>query len=204
MKKIIFLYCTLLALPFISCKKDSGNQNSTPDVLSGNWNFTSLSAQTAVTDEYNIGGDDFKYVTTSSYSSDSNRGTISFASGTATTTGIAYSVSTTLFVSSYENGALVDTTSTPFTISVPSSGSFSSYKLIGTDSVFFANGFVTSNELTGDSAQAATPIGYRFQINGNILTMASAIAKDTVADIGGGVLAQVHEAANFSLTLTKQ
>ncbi len=203
MKKLI-LAGSALVLLFISCKKDSSGTSGGSTALSGTWKFTSLASQTQATDEYNIGGDDFKDVTTSNYTSENNAGTITFSGNTAATSAVAYDVNTTLFLSSYEDNVLVDTLSSPLSISIPSSSGTSNYKVIGTDSVFFSNGFVTSADLTNGMPQAATPIGYKFHINGNVLTMTSAIVKDTVEDLGGGTLAQVHEAASLSVTLTKQ
>ncbi|HLY70372.1 MAG TPA: hypothetical protein VKR53_11635 [Puia sp.] len=202
MKKIIWLFPALLCL-FASCKKNGSTPNNSANALSGSWNFTSLTSQTEASDEYNIGGDDFKDVTTSNYTSTDNAGTVNFSGGTAKSSGISYSVSTTLFLSSYEDNVLVDTTSSPFSSTVPSSGGTSTYKIIGTDSVFFAGGFVTSGDLTGGAPQPSTAIGYKFHVSGNTLIMTSAIAKDSIEDLGG-VSTQVHEAASFSVTLTKQ
>jgi hypothetical protein len=203
MKKII-LFCTTFILIFASCKKDSGGSNSSPDALSGTWKFTSLNAQTEVTDEYNVSGDDFKYVTTSNYNSENTAGTITFSGGTATSTAVSYSVDTLVYVTSYENNVFMETDTTPLSVTIPSASSVATYKIIGTDSVFFANGFVTSTDLTGGAPHPATPIGYKFHITGNVLTMSSAIVKDTAQGVGGGILAQVHENANLNVILTKQ
>jgi hypothetical protein len=203
MKKIILLYATFLFI-FTSCKKDSGGSNNSPDALSGTWKFTSLTAQTEVTDEYNVSGDDFKYVTTSNYASENNVGTIAFSGGTATSTAVSYSVDTSVYVASYENNVFIENDTSAFQVTIPSSSSTATYKIIGTDSVFFANGFVTSTDLTGGAPQPATPIGYKFNISGSILTMTSAIIKDSTQNVGGGIIAQVHQAATLSVTLTKQ
>jgi hypothetical protein len=195
-KKHFILYNFLFI--FTVCIKDSsGGTNNGGDALSGTWKFTSLTSQSEATAEYNLGGDDFRDVT-------DNAGTISFSGGTATSTAISYSVDTTVYVASYEDNVFIENDSTPLSVTVPSSSSVATYKIIGTDSVFFANGFVTSTDLTGGGPQAATPIGYKFHINGNILTMTSAIVRDTTEDFGGGVLAQVHQAANLNISLTKQ
>ena len=203
MKKIILLLATLL-FAFASCKKDSNSPGNSSDALSGTWNFTSVTASTQATGEYNDAGDDIKDVTTSNYTSTDNAGTYTFSGGTATSAGITYSVSTTLYYTSYDNNVLVENDSTPYSVTVPSSGGVSTYKIIGTDSVFFPSGFVTSADLSGGAQQATTPLGYKFHISGNVLTMVSAIVKDTTEDLGGGILAQVHESANFSVMLTKQ
>ena len=203
MKKIILLYATFLFV-FTSCKKDSGSSNSSPDALSGTWKFTSLNAQTEATDEYNVSGDDFKYVTTSDYNSENAAGTITFSGGTATSTAVSYSVDTFAYVTSYENNVFIETDTAPLSVTIPSASSVATYKIIGTDSVFFANGFVTSTDLSGGAPQPATPSGYKFHITGNVLTMTSAIVKDTTQDVGGGILAQVHENANLNVILTKQ
>jgi hypothetical protein len=204
MKKII-LFCAAFLLIFTACKKDSGGSGGgSSDALSGTWKFTSVTASTQATGEYNDAGDDIKDVTTSNYTSTDNTGTYVFSGGTATSAGVGYSVSTTLYYTSYDNNVLTDNDSTPYSVTVPSSGGASTYKIIGTDSVYFTGGFVTSADLSGGAQQATTPLGYKFQISGKVLTMTSAIIKDTTEDLGGGLLAQIHDVANFSVTLTKQ
>jgi hypothetical protein len=201
MKKIILLYATFLFV-FTSCKKDSSANGS--DALSGTWKFTSLTAHTESTLEYNDAGLDDREVTTSDYTSADNAGTYTFSGGTATGSGITYSVSTNAYLSIYENNILVENDSFPFSITIPASSSVSTYKIIGTDSLFFADGFVTSTDVTSGIPQTTTPIGYKFHISGNILTMESNAVKNSTQDVGGGVLAQIQETAAFNVTLTKQ
>ncbi|HSZ86731.1 MAG TPA: hypothetical protein VK787_11925 [Puia sp.] len=203
MKKII-LSCTALLI-FISCKKDSsGSGGGGNDTLSGtSWSFTSMTAQTQATEEEIEASDDIKSVTTSGYTTTDNAGTISFSGGKATATNIAYSVDSPLIVLTYDNNVLLETDTIPFSFSAPSSSSSSTYKVIGSDSLYFTNGFVTSGDITGGNPQPTAPSGYKFHITGNTMIMTTIIVKDSSANISG-VSTQLHESANISILLTKQ
>ena len=66
---------------------------------------------------------------------------------------------------------------------MPESSGSSSYQLIGTDSIYFSGGFVSSPAL-GDSV-ASLPSGAKYKWEGDTLVISSAIIlRDTVVEDG--------------------
>jgi hypothetical protein len=205
MKRTFFLSLVFMSVIFISCKKDNSTGSSSGSGPAGNWQFVSLTAHTSVTQQYNDAGSNDMDISTSDYTSSNASGSVSFSNGTATGSGVAYSVSTTVYETSYEDGTLVDTFSAPFTFTVQPTNSVSTYKTIGTDSLYFpGGGFISSSSLSGGGAQQTEASGYKYSIAGDsLLTMTSVYSKDTVENLGG-ITAQVHEAANYSVLLRKK
>jgi hypothetical protein len=202
MKKLSLLLL-VIAIVFISCKKDSGGSPSN-DALSGTWNFTSMTAHTQSDSKYNISGDLFENISTSDFTTTSAGGTITFSGGNATSTNITYSVSTTVFAQSYEDNVLVDTLTAPFDVTVPSSSSVDKYQIVGADSVIFpAGGFVSSSAISGGATTQTTASRFKFTISGNTLTMTTAFSQDSTETVSG-ITQQVNEQANYSVSLTKQ
>jgi hypothetical protein len=202
MTRKILSIAAIAIIFFVSCKKDSSSSSSS-DPLTGTWSFVGMNVQTQVTDNYSDAGTAYKDVSTSNYQAANPAGTVVFSGGTATSTGIAYSVSTTVYDQSYEDNVLIDTFSEPFTFSIQPTSSSSKYQIIGTDSVFFPGGaFISSSSLAGGTQQTVAS-GYKFHISGDMLTMTSVYAADSTVN-SSGLLEQLNEQANYSVTLKKQ
>jgi hypothetical protein len=170
---------SLVTLLFVSCQKElsidtingpvggpggGGGSNS----LIGNWKFLELLANTESSVEATDGTDTEKAVTVSSYKSINNKGTIAFDATKVVSTGVGYDISDTAFVHLYLNGVLLDSTDFPFNYTAPPSSGQSNYKVIGTDSIYFENGFLS---LPNADPQATQGAGGKFKIEGNILTL---------------------------------
>ena len=174
-KKLALL--SLVTLLFVSCQKElsidtingpGGGGGGGTNSLIGNWKFLELSADTESVVEATDGTDTEKAVTVSTYKSINNKGTIAFDATKVVSTGIGYDVNDTAFVHLYYNGALLDSAEFPFIYTAPPSGGQSNYKVIGTDSIYFENEFLSLPDFDPQGPQGA---GGKFKIEGNILTL---------------------------------
>ena len=95
MKKIFFaLLVIFTTLFFVSCQKSTDSPSSPADIK-GTWTFVSMSATTNTTAEATQSGESNKSVTTSSYTTENNTGTMTIDASTMTSNNISYTVNTT-------------------------------------------------------------------------------------------------------------
>ena len=85
-------------------------------------------------------------------------------------------VSSKVIADNYQNDVLIDTTQMPFSYRLDSTNSSGKYKLIGSDSIYFPEGFIYVSDVTTQSE----PSGGKISINGNMLTITQSAIKDTV------------------------
>jgi hypothetical protein len=199
MKKIAIR--TLLAacfVFFIACKKSSNNNNSNSSVLSGNWAFMGFNAKTTTTDQY-TSGSVYKSITNAEYVTAANGGSISFSGNAITASGITYSSVDTMFETDYKDNVIVDTFTSTYPFTIPSTNSSTTFELIGTDSIHF-----TSANMIGFVAfRTPDPSGGIFSISGSIMTLTTNTVEDKVIDSAGFTINQ-HETATVIATLQKQ
>lgn len=194
MKRNSYLCLLVIITVIASCKKDDAKTSSSS--IEGTYSFKSLTAKTNST----ITGDDGeKVVTVTNYSTTNNMGTVVFDNSKVTNTGLSYSVNSIATGYFYEDNVLIDSTSYPFTVSIPATNSVSSYQLIGADSIYFPNGSISSGLAGGESI----PSGGRYTIAGNLLTISMRVAKDS-AFTDSGIEFQMVESAITSIELEKQ
>ena len=180
----------LLLLSAVACKKDSSGGKSAMD---GSWNFTSTSAVTSSTLSYQ----NEKNVSTSSYTSTDNKGTVTIGGGVMTSKNISYTIATEVTGVYYVDNVEQDRETQDFTFTLPSFSSVASFKTVGADSVVFTGGASTLGGPTGTSS------GAKFSISGNTLTMVVKV-DTTYADNSQGVAAQKHDVATQTTILTRQ
>lgn len=194
MKRNSYLCLLVIITVIASCKKDDAKTSSSS--IEGTYSFKSLTAKTNST----ITGDDGeKVVTVTNYSTTNNMGTVVFDNSKVTNTGLSYSVNSIATGYFYEDNVLIDSTSYPFTVSIPATNSVSSYQLIGADSIYFPNGSISSGLAGGESI----PSGGRYTIAGNLLTISMRVAKDS-SFTDSGIEFQMVESAITSIELEKQ
>jgi hypothetical protein len=194
MKRNSYLCLLVIITVIASCKKDDAKTSSAS--IEGTYSFKGLTAKTNST----ITGDDGeKVVTVTNYSTTNNMGTVVFDNSKVTNTGLSYSVNSIATGYFYEDNVLIDSTSYPFTVSIPATNSVSSYQLIGADSIYFPNGSISSGLAGGESI----PSGGRYTIAGNLLTISMRVAKDS-AFTDSGIEFQMVESAITSIELEKQ
>jgi len=198
-------YCLIAAIIlFTACQKgiepfdDTGTQTGSD--IKGTWKFVSLTANTQATAEYTDSGIYYKTITNSNYVSTNNTGTITFGDSTFNSTGISYYVSSELAGYDYQNNILIDSTQMPFSITVDSSNSSGTYKLIGNDSIYFPTGSFIS--FSGSTTQSE-PGGGKISINGNMLTITQLLNKDTTQQITG-IPYHKKETGTFDIMLQKK
>jgi len=174
---------TLLTLA-ISCKKSSAPPSN---AVSGNWNFVNLSAQTQINAV--MGGD--TTITYANYVTENNSGTLVFTLDSMDVNSLAYSVNSTATTYAYYKGLVYDSLTTPFTASLPATSIDVSYKLIGTDSIYFPNGGILTTGITSTSQGE----GAHFVINGDTLRMTVSGVDTTTGQIqtGNGVITLVRK-----------
>jgi hypothetical protein len=117
-----------------------------------------------------------------------------------TGTGITYAVNIIAFATEYQDGILIDTFSTSIPFTVPATNSSSTFEVIGKDSIHYTGANIFGS--AGSGAPAAS--GSKFSISGNILTLTSVVARDTLSNVGTGETLTQHETATVIATLQKQ
>ena len=192
--KILLSTASLLLLFASACKKDSGQKSA----LDGNWNFTSTSATTSSTVVVDDGGGVIeKTVTTSDFTSTDNKGTVAIGGGVMTAKGLSYSVDANASYIYYVNDVEQNSGTEPLSYTIPATNSVASFKLIGTDSIYFpAGGFSSASGTNGAS-------GGRYTLSGNTLTMIMKI-DTSFTDNSLGVPAQKHDVATQTTVFTRQ
>ena len=171
-------------LVVVSCKKSNAPASNS---VSGNWNFVNMNTQTQVTAIQN--GD--TSVSYANYITQNNTGSIDFTLDTMSVSGLGYSVSATLTSYFYYQGKAYDTTTSPVSASLPATSMSSGYKLIGNDSMYFANGGLLPTGTTSSSAGQ----GAHFVISGDTLRL-TVHATDTTTgqvQVGQGVITLVRQ-----------
>jgi hypothetical protein len=186
-KLTLLTSASLLMLLFAACHKSSqGGANSGP--LVGNWNFINMNVHTQATT--NEGGG-ITGVAVSNYITQDNTGTIQFTNDSMVITNLAYSVDTTFTTYFYLAGVLADSVVTPISTSLPATSGTVQYQVIGSDSLYFPNGGILPQGLTGNGQGT----GATYVLSGSTLTITS-----NATDTTNGTI----EVGKAVITLQKQ
>ena len=196
MKKHLILSLLVAITMLYSCKKDK--TSNTAAGIEGTYKFISLSSKTNSTITDSEGG---KTVTTSDYTTTDNQGTVVFDNATLSSNGLAYTVNTNAKYSIFQDNMLVDSSSAPFTFTLPPSSSVANYKLVGADSIYFPQGSVTSGVGTGGTTQPGAS-GGRYSVTGNLLTLKQNASRDS-SFVDTGITYHVVESAQATVVLQK-
>jgi|KBSSwiStaDraftv2_1062776.scaffolds.fasta_scaffold170747_3 hypothetical protein len=190
------LLISSLGLFLASCQKEVDFQNEggpgpgpgqgtnfTPDIT-GSWKFVGLSADTRVDITVTESGQNLKAVTTSSYSSDNNTGTLTVTSNQFIYSGISATVEGEQNVKTYLNGILFDDQTMPYNSAIPSTDLTSDYVRNSNDSLTFTNALLTIPDPNGGTT-APAPTGARISLTGDTLTVVTkSIASTTITQNG--------------------
>ena len=203
MKKLICFFCIII---FAGCQKeinfdtDSGT-TATANSIAGIWKFISLEGNTQATTEYTDNDTDYKSITSSNYLTKNNTGTITFNSdSTYVGTDLSYNLSFTANGYIYKNGVLADSTSLPIQYPYDSSGGAGKYVLIGSDSIYFSEGFISSQAL---GTTSATPSGGKYSLSGNTLSITQTVYNKTTTGTPDKPY-YATDSGKFVITLQKQ
>jgi hypothetical protein len=194
MKRYLVHGSLLAFVVLASCKKNDTNPPATG--IQGTYKFKFLTAKTSSTV---TGSDGEKTVTTADYTTLNNQGTLVFDNANLTYTGLTYSIDTEAKYYIYQDNELLDSSSTPFQISLPSTSAMAAYNLVGADSIYFPKGSVTSGAGSGPT----TASGGRYSFSGNVLTIVQHVSRDTTFE-DSGVTFNQNESGVTSTVLEKQ
>lgn len=203
MKSLYSVLAIVLAtVIFTSCQKEVSDEfrtdPNTQASLIGEWKFLGMETNSISTMSYTESGTTYKDVTVSAYKTKDNAGTTTFSSSTYQTTNIAYSVDTIVKGFFYENGVLIDSIEMPFQFALPPFSGSQSYQVVGSDSIYFSNGGVSSPGST------PAPGGCKFRIEGNKLILTTNISSSETIDVGGGTMANKVITGKATATYQKQ
>ena len=196
MKKI-FVPALLSAIILLAaCKKETTGGNTS---IEGTYKFKYISAKTSSSITGNYGD---KTVTTSEYSTTDNGGSVSLVNGALTATNLTYSVAAQAKLYEYDGANLLDSSSYPFSFTLPPSNSAGQYKLIGADSIYFSQGGITAG-VDGSGSYQTSASGGHYSISGNLLTITQVVSKDSTFGESGETYNMI-ETGISSLVLEKQ
>ena len=187
--------CLLLS---VACKKSN---HSGPNPLPGSWAFEGENTNADITSIATFGPVSVTVINLIDFRTIDNLGTITFTSDSLDAVGVGYTIDTT-YTTITNTGISIDTTISPLsTTATPANASFS-YKLIGSDSIYFPNGSPFS--LNVDSIQPPIQInGAHFTISGSTLTMTSTIHQSGNETVDG-ITAPTTGTIKSVITLSKQ
>ena len=192
-KKSLFVIC-ITAIIFSSCQKEvdlqdltdpSGGSNSNNSII-GKWNFVGMTADLKSTTTAGSGMDEEKVVSSYAFISYNNKGTVTIDASKFTSDGIGYSVDTVINTQLYLGGDLFDSFETDFQIDMPLSSGSVVYKAVGSDSLYFANGFITLDPSAGAGGPMATiPSGSKISWSGDTLVLKTVLVENHTQSVNG-------------------
>ena len=192
-----------LVVVFTSCQKEAGNQPNKNDKLFGTWDFLSLEATVKSTTISGSGTSEQKSVSSYAFDAENPTGTIAFDAVNIKTNELGYSVHTDVFNDLYIGGTLFDSFDMPLDMTMPKSSATTTYKAIGTDSIYLQSGFIMFDPASGGTSQATLPQGFKLSWENDILVMKSIISNNMTQDVGG-VKAEVKFEGTQLVRLKKQ
>ena len=158
-----------LALFVTSCQKEisadtlgnsgngngnGGNGGNNTNNIAGDYDYVGMLAHTVSTVTATQAGMTMKAVTTANYNTISNLGTVKITANQMISTGVGYSVDTTINSKTYIDGVLVDNSDVPFTFTSPPTSATSNYVRNSADSITMQGGFGVPDPTGG-----STPVG---------------------------------------------
>jgi hypothetical protein len=190
--KLLLTFCIVLFIA--SCQKEisfddpiinnpgGGGTGGNTSII-GNWDFVGMTAHTKSTVTASVAGQQLKTVTVSDYITKNNTGSVNITSNQFISTGFSYSIDTIMNVKTYFDGVLFDDSDMPFVISVPASGSTSSYVRNSNDSITVTGSFGGSPNPSGNAATG--PVGLKLSWAGDTLIMKLASSYTQTITQGG-------------------
>jgi hypothetical protein len=190
--KNLTLVLAVIIIAATSCKKEGSETSSSQ--LSGNWKFVSATGSTTITNSVNFGGDVLKTEGISNFTSSNPKGTYNMTATQITGNGIGYDFTGTSITKVYENNVLQNQVSMPMNGTISPINTSSTYKLIGTDSLYFET----------EAPGTANSGGCKFKLEGTKLTLFMNINTKSFTDIGGGTVSADNIHVNSTIILQKQ
>lgn len=203
------LILTLLFFSFVlvSCQKEfsseedrsGGTGTGSGSSLTGTWKLLEIEAKTSNTVVTGTGATQEKMITLSHYITKNNTGTIVFDGSKFTQTNISYSIDTIARGSYYVGGALIDQSEVPFQFTLPAYNATGTYRVIGSDSLYFDGGMGFMSNATVPGA----PGGMKYRIQGDKLYMTTD-ATTTQSQVVQGLTVVTTSTVQGEVRLQKQ
>ena len=199
--RLPFLAVAFCFLMVTACKKSNNSGGTGSNPLTGNWTFAGEATNADITSTFSVGPLSIKVVNLLVFRTIDNVGNLTFTSDSLNAVGVGYTIDTTYTTYTY-TGFAIDTSVSPLMTTANPTTTTASYKLIGSDSIYFPNGSPFS--LNIDSIQPPIQInGAHFKISGNALTFTSTINQSGNETIGG-ITAPTTGLITSVITLNKQ
>lgn len=190
----------LLVFTAISCQKEfsfehSSPGNNDPASLLGNWNFLELSASVESASTFNLGGVPGKIVATYHTVTQENKGFLTVTSGTMKTTGLGYKIVADVIVTTYGGGQVIDEQHEQMDFDMLSGSGSCNYQQIGSDSLYFPNGFIFDIPDTNGQQLAldSEPVGAMFEIKGDTLIIQLPVSRSVTTTQDGREYVKSHK-----------
>ncbi|HEY4110294.1 hypothetical protein [Puia sp.] len=161
-KTIGFLVPIVCILIVVSCKKSGA---LTSQGLGGTWAFLGMSAQTQTTAD-TTGG--VRVVTSASFVTKSNVGTISFNTDSMAVSGLGYTVDTSFTTYFSFNSVVYDSVKQALSYTIPPTSVSAKYTMVGSDSLYFPSGGILAALDSTSKGQGST-----YVLKGDSLTLTS-------------------------------
>ncbi|MBO9154037.1 hypothetical protein ACFOTA_17595 [Chitinophaga sp. GCM10012297] len=177
----------LLATALFSCKEESIEPAPVPPAgaLTGEYDFVSMSLDAVTTSESVQAGMINKAVSKVIYTTKNNQGTYTFDGKNIIGTNVSYSVDTTLKTLFYFGDPEPEEIDMPFQADIPAYNSSGTYRVIGTDSLFFEGGFINGPVSSGGQPMTSPASGGKFSFSGKMLIFTAKVSHVTTTSIMG-------------------
>ena len=194
--KTLFLVVGITTL-FTACQKEVDLQDTTTtpppgggtnnNSIIGTWNFVGMVASTKSTLVAGTGIDEEKVITSYGFISKNNAGTITIDATNFKTASLAYSIDTIVTTEFYLGGVFFDSFDQDVKMDFPPTSGTTTYKAVGTDSIYFANGFI-SLDPTGGGSGTPTPTvaqGLKISWSGDTLLLKTLYSDNRTQTVNG-------------------
>ncbi len=195
----IGLSLLLLAFTAISCQKELSFENhagnNKPASLLGNWNFIELNASVEASSTFYLGDVPGKEVITYSTVTQNNRGFLTVTPSVMKTVDLGYTIATEVKLIKYAGGQIVNEQQEYMNFDLPSSSASSDYLQVGSDSLYFPNGFILAIPNTNGQLLdgASDPAGAKFRISSDTLAIQLVVNRSATATQDGREYVTAHK-----------
>jgi hypothetical protein len=180
MKRKLLLLLSSVVITFVSCKKQDAKTDTTATQgIQGTYKLKYITVKNNGT----LTSLNQKTVNVAQYTTINNGGTVVIDASKVTATSLTYEVNSTQTSYIYTDNALADSMKSTFTLQHPASNFSTSYKLVGTDSIYFPQGSPASDIFASSMPGAA--YGGKYNLSGNVLTIIQTGSKDSSFQVSG-------------------
>lgn len=193
-KKLTLLLAATATVLYSCSKDDDPAPGEGGDAIKGTYDFVGMTVVSTSTATVTGQGFNNRTVTQSGYITKNNAGTVVVDGGFFKNNAFAYSIDTVVKAWSYVDGQLEDEIELPFQVDIPALSSQAGYKLVGTDSLYFEQGYISNPDGSGTGV-ASTPHGYKYTWSGDTLVLKTNIYSSESETDQGIVSTTVIQAA---------